>query len=86
MIVSSNKYIDFTIPDDLFDSSRKILAQSKSFTACKVSVFGVFVVFIFRHSDYIRRDTDTDEYGHFSCSDSLLAYFHTVSHICFKYF
>ena len=30
MIVSSNKYIDCTIPDDLFDSSRKILAKSKS--------------------------------------------------------
>ena len=31
---------------------------TKSYTAWKVSVFGVFLVFIFPHSNWIRRDTE----------------------------
>ena len=56
-------------------------------TAWKVSVFGVFLVRIFPHSDWIRRDTDVSlrihpkcgktrpkkyEYGHFSCSGGVV--------------
>ena len=38
--------------------SRYILRLGMTFTAWKVALFGVFLVHIFPHSDWIRRDTE----------------------------
>ena len=40
------------------------------YSAWKASVLGVFLVRMFQHSDWIRRDTrENSKYGHFPCSD-----------------
>ena len=50
-----------------------ILTKLLICTAWKVSVFGVILVRIFPHSDWIRENTDQNisEYGHFSRSPEL---------------
>ena len=73
--------------------------KKKIYTARKVSVFGAFLVRIFPHSDWIRRDTQylsvfspkagnkdqkNSEYGYFSRSDMVTSSFIPLTIAYFK--
>ena len=78
---------------------KKKIHNTHECTAWNVSVFGVILVSIFPHSDWIRRDADitpcsypmrenvdqnNSEYGHLLCSDGYYSFLSTVQASSFK--
>ena len=83
MLYSSCFWFNWNLASRRFLESKYLLQKIwKTFTAWKVSVFGVFLVFIFPHSDWIQRDT---EYLTFYAV-FVLSFFNLISNLSGKFF